>query len=252
MKIELLERIKNMQEPVPGERYYAITLTAYKDGRLHWSAQSSFYDVTMTTPRREQRVTCEVIPDKMIGIWRDLGQPYIVVTKDADFPILILLGGNALVQVDIVEKKLPFITEPTTVVPDGLLTTLPLTEVPQDQLQRAPTPKKRMAVLKRDDYRCRICGRRASDYVDIELNVHHIRPWEKGGLTKERNLITLCRTCHKGIDPHFEWNLYEIIDENVVIVPDVEKERHNLFEGIRNYREKVREIFQKIHREQHK
>jgi hypothetical protein len=30
-----------------------------------------------------------------------------------------------------------------------------------------------MDVLRRDDFRCQICGRRAADYVDIELHVHH-------------------------------------------------------------------------------
>lgn len=244
MNIKLQEKIKRMQQPVVGERYYAVTLTASKEGRLHWEAQSVFYGMTETTPPREQRVTCEVIPERMIDIWRDIGQPYIVVTTEDDFPILVLLGGNALVQVDLAKNKIPFITEPSTVVPDGIFTTQPIEEVPHDHLQRAPTPKKRMSVLKRDNYRCRICGRRAFDYVDIELNVHHIRPWGKGGLTKERNLITLCRTCHKGLEPHFEWNLYELIDENIILVPSAEEFRKQLFQGIINYRRKIQEIMQ--------
>lgn len=251
MKAKLREKIEGMQQPVAGERYYAVTITADQDGKLHWEAQSVFYGMTDTKPPREQRITCEVFPEKMIDIWRELGQPYIVVTTEEEFPVLVLLGGNALVQVDIAKSKIPFITEPSTVVPDGLFTTQPIEAVPKDQLQRAPTPKRRMGVIKRDNYRCRICGRRAFDYVDIELNVHHIRPWEKGGLTKEHNLITLCRTCHKGLEPHFEWNLYELIDENVILIPDVAETRRQLFEGIKNYRRKIQEILQSMKKSEH-
>ncbi|MFP6771619.1 MAG: HNH endonuclease [Alphaproteobacteria bacterium] len=69
-----------------------------------------------------------------------------------------------------------------------------------------------MRILERDDYRCCICGRRASDHVDIELHVHHIRPWGIGGLTVEKNLITLCHTCHNGLVPHHKPALFRIIE----------------------------------------
>lgn len=65
---------------------------------------------------------------------------------------------------------------------------------------RASTRKLRMEVLKRDDFRC-VCGRRASDHVDLELAVHHVIPVDDGGPTIESNLMTLCTTCHKGLDP---------------------------------------------------
>ena len=95
--------------------------------------------------------------------------------------------------------------------------------------------KNRMKVLRRDDYRCKICGRRSMDYVDVELNVHHIRPWSMGGLTKGNNLITICRTCHKGLDPHFDYKLYELIDSTIEI-PNVKSMREELIEGIKRYR----------------
>lgn len=68
-----------------------------------------------------------------------------------------------------------------------------------------------MDVLRRDDFRCQICGRRAADHVDIELHVHHILPYGMGGLTEPYNLITLCHTCHCGLDPHFEVRLLGMV-----------------------------------------
>jgi hypothetical protein len=28
--------------------------------------------------------------------------------------------------------------------------------------------------------------------------VHHIKPWEEGGISSPENLITLCASCHEG------------------------------------------------------
>ena len=45
-------------------------------------------------------------------------------------------------------------------------------------------------VLKRDQWRCQLCGRIG------ELQVHHIRMRSKLGDDIEVNLITLCARCH--------------------------------------------------------
>ncbi|WP_233899431.1 HNH endonuclease [Pseudonocardia dioxanivorans] len=57
-----------------------------------------------------------------------------------------------------------------------------------------------MHVLKRDGFRCVICGRRPRGHEDIELHVHHVLPWRFFDPTAEWNLATLCGTCHKGLD----------------------------------------------------
>src|SRR4030095_4455401 len=57
-----------------------------------------------------------------------------------------------------------------------------------------------------------LCGRRSIDHVDVEIHVHHIRPFGQRGITTAANLITLCHTCHKGLEPHYNWNLYEFTD----------------------------------------
>ena len=74
--------------------------------------------------------------------------------------------------------------------------------LPKSKLTHAPTKKLRMEVLKRDRVRCLICGRSPANNVDVELHLHHVIPWGVGGLTEEINLVTLCHTCHSGLDPH--------------------------------------------------
>ncbi|MBL8077712.1 MAG: HNH endonuclease [Anaerolineales bacterium] len=56
--------------------------------------------------------------------------------------------------------------------------------------------KLRFNVFKRDGYRCVICGRKAEDGIILEID--HIKPVSKGGLSDISNLQTLCMDCNRG------------------------------------------------------
>ena len=58
------------------------------------------------------------------------------------------------------------------------------------------TPSLRYDIMKRDGFRCCLCGRSADN--GIELEVDHIVPISKGGNTVYNNLQTLCRDCNRG------------------------------------------------------
>ena len=58
------------------------------------------------------------------------------------------------------------------------------------------TRSKRYDILKRDNFECKLCGRKAED--GIELEVDHIIPVSKGGKTVGNNLQTLCYDCNRG------------------------------------------------------
>ena len=51
-------------------------------------------------------------------------------------------------------------------------------------------------VMKRDGFRCVICGRSAKD--GVTLHVDHIIPVSKGVKTEMSNLRTLCSDCNLG------------------------------------------------------
>lgn len=66
-----------------------------------------------------------------------------------------------------------------------------------------PTVSK--AVMARDNYACRVCGKSSFSPVDssadfdkihFQLEVHHIIPRKDGGSDTFQNLITLCEDCH--------------------------------------------------------
>ena len=67
----------------------------------------------------------------------------------------------------------------------------------QIELERAlMTDSLRYDILRRDNFRCQICGATAQD--GVKLHVDHIMPVSKGGKTIKSNLRTLCERCNMG------------------------------------------------------
>ena len=56
----------------------------------------------------------------------------------------------------------------------------------------------RFLVMKRDNFKCCICGRSPATTPNLELHIDHIKPWSKGGETVIENLRTLCFDCNMG------------------------------------------------------
>ena len=56
----------------------------------------------------------------------------------------------------------------------------------------------RYQVLKRDEFRCVLCGRSPATTTGLELQVDHIDPWSKGGKTVIENLRAACKDCNLG------------------------------------------------------
>jgi len=56
----------------------------------------------------------------------------------------------------------------------------------------------RYEILKRDHFKCVICGASPSIKPECELHIDHITPFSKGGKTVKENLRTLCKECNLG------------------------------------------------------
>ncbi len=56
----------------------------------------------------------------------------------------------------------------------------------------------RFLVMKRDNFKCCVCGASPAKDPEVELHVDHIIPWSKGGETVIDNLQTLCSKCNLG------------------------------------------------------
>jgi len=224
-------------DPDLTRRYYAITILGTESG-VEWSCYSHWVAFTEDSPRREIREASIVIAKNLARTWRGLGESYVVVNSQNEMVIFLRLGGHALVERTVAQEVIPEFLAPRVVAQRSALGFTYVDSLPKSALNRAPTPTHRMRVLKRDDFRCRICGRRAADHVDVELHVHHIRPWGEGGVTIDSNLITLCHTCHKGLDPHFEWKLFDMASTTGKAF-DFEGQPERYKQGVVRYRQRM-------------
>ncbi len=241
---EIIRELKTIE---PGSRYYATTLLGTEDGKIEWSTFTGWVGWVNGKPGREIRQASTVYPDRMVELWDDLGETYVVVNNVAGLIIYRHVGGHALVKKEIADKHLAYIVSPRETAfngprKGGFRSTV---NIPDHAFKKAPRQKLRMHIIKRDRYRCRICGRRPDDYTDIELHVHHIRPWSNGGLTEDDNLITLCDTCHDGLDPHGEHSLFSLLEPGKWTLC-VDKSRRDYFEGVRRYREAAQLMFKEL------
>ena len=220
--------------------YYAITLLGTKDNKASWYTYSHWIGWVGDKPSgRELRKASIVNADYITESWQKIGQTYIVVNDLNSMMIFLNLGGNAVIEKAIAHSCIPEILEPNATAPVGPRGFVALSSFPESALKKAPTKKQRMNVLKRDKFRCRICGRTPDNYVDLELHVHHIRPWGEGGLTLDDNLITLCQTCHEGLDPHGQISLFEYLGVGSLL-PNREKRNQEYNEGVRFYRDFIK------------
>jgi hypothetical protein len=80
---------------------------------------------------------------------------------------------------------------------------------------RAPVPKRmRFKILRRDGYRCQLCGLTQQDGVRLEVD--HRVPVAKGGQTTHENLWTLCHPCNNG---KRDSDLHEVPAAGCEVVP---------------------------------
>jgi len=56
----------------------------------------------------------------------------------------------------------------------------------------------RFVVMRRDNFKCKNCGRSPATDPTIILHVDHIKAWANGGETVLENLQTLCSKCNIG------------------------------------------------------
>lgn len=56
----------------------------------------------------------------------------------------------------------------------------------------------RFIVMRRDNFKCKVCGRTPATDSSVTLDIDHIKAWSKGGQTILENLQTLCTKCNIG------------------------------------------------------
>lgn len=235
-------------EILTNAEYYALTLTVDEEGRLWQTTQTHFMGWANDNgkPGVELRAPSLVDPLEMIARWKAIGEfPTAVINNAAQYAqYYCYLGGNAVIERGLAEAQLPDRFRASPAVRMGMAAGFSGSkEDVRAAARRFPAPKSRMAVLRRDSYRCGICGRNAGDSLDLRLHTHHILEYAAGGPTLPWNLVTLCQTCHEGLGPEEQHHLYEKTDRSFSRLSSMSEE---YWAGVRRYRVAVAEQLTKI------
>ena len=223
---------------LPDAEYYSLTLIADERGRISRSTQTHFVGWADDRRSIELRAPSLVSTKQMIDLWESFSQAYVIVNTAPQLRTYLgMLGGHALVRRELA-VHLPRFLDRSPSVKEGVFNGFTgSSEALARAKRRHPAPRHRMNVLKRDMYRCRICGRTADDGVDIRLHVHHIRDYARGGPTLDWNLITLCQTCHEGLDEgDYAGSLHLYRHTGALEVSDAVDDTNGYYEGVRRFR----------------
>lgn len=155
--------------------------------------------------RISKNLTEEELFDNLLNVWQKLGrQPYY---QDMHQPLSICSAKPYVTKYgswyNALEKFVVYMNKD-----EEVSTIEEIKEVEQKQKYnekniKHKTPRNinlrlRYKVLKRDNFKCSICGRSPAKDINIELHVDHIIPYSKGGETVIENLRTLCSDCNLG------------------------------------------------------
>jgi hypothetical protein len=196
--------------------YYALSLFSDDGVNIYYDVHGTLWTgfAEVNGKQAELRKADIVLTEPYANHWKERGEPFSVVNDVDEFiDWFFKVGGHGFIQATVAEELMASMLEPSPAFIVGSIGFTGIRRIEEAAFKRAPTSKLRMQIVERDLYRCRICGRRPADHVDLELHVHHIRPFARDGLTIEENLITLCHTCHAGLDPHFRPQLFDLLPE---------------------------------------
>ena len=241
------EFARGLKEIRPEYTYFAAALLGSDTG---WNLAfdtcfAGFPEGTGPNKGVELREPVPIDPDRMTRLWDDVGQGWVVVNERAQLIWLFRFGGNALIAEEVAREHLAKFVEPIEVVSNGAVGFRRFDPAAREVTQRRPRPRQRARILQRDGHRCQVCQGQPSNDGDIQLELHHIRPFSMGGLTIDENLITVCHECHVGFDPHHQPGLFWLPDGHASRA----LEQHSTdahYQGVAAYRRRSARMFEAL------
>lgn len=197
---------------LPNHNYYCISLFADSDGKFQYQIMSRWVGFTQTKPQREIREASFVNAINIQNYFKSKGEPAFVINTKDDLKLFFLLtGGHGIIEEKLAKQFINSLLQPqifSFTFDNGWIS---VDSIPKKSFNRVADPKLRMKILTRDGRKCMICGASPAKNEHVELHLHHIIPFGVGGITDEKNLITLCHTCHKGLQPEMDYSLFDLI-----------------------------------------
>jgi|JI9StandDraft_1071089.scaffolds.fasta_scaffold25553_1 hypothetical protein len=214
--------------------YYSLFLGSDQNEKLIIETQTNWSGWEEVNGKKiEIREPAQINPKAYINLMKDVNWEIAIINNLEEIKYYLLLGGHAILAEELFEKYFRkfFENEPCSFT---LFNGFSSIKNIDEATQKNPKAKLRMKIFNRDNRRCQICGRSPHDYIDLELHIHHIFPWSMGGLTIEENLITLCKVCHTGLEPHYDFSLHNIISKELTEEDKIKLYRRNIGRNMSN------------------
>jgi hypothetical protein len=149
---------------------------------------------------RETHVSDEEYFANIEQLWEKLGrQPY---RSDIHKPFSSYSVGSYVHRFGTwrkaLEKFVAWVNKEGSVSSEAGIKSLKIEPTTRHKTSRTVTSRLRFLVMRRDDFKCKLCGASPAIKPGTNLEVDHIKPWSKGGETVIENLQTLCETCNIG------------------------------------------------------
>lgn len=107
-------------------------------------------------------------------------------------------GGCEIVVGELKDGVLISYDTPEETLPKEVIETLQKSTEYVHKTKRNIPVTLRYQIMKRDNFKCVLCGASPAKDPNIELHIDHIIPWSKGGESTIDNLQTLCSVCNLG------------------------------------------------------
>jgi hypothetical protein len=96
------------------------------------------------------------------------------------------------------EKFVAYINNEENISSEKAIQNLEIESYTRHKTKRNINWRLRFLVMRRDNFKCRICGKSPALIPGLVLEPDHIISWDKGGETIMENLQTLCNQCNIG------------------------------------------------------
>lgn len=96
------------------------------------------------------------------------------------------------------EKFVSYINKEKRVSSEEAIKNVKVEPVTKHKTSRTINWRLRFIVMRRDNFKCKACGRPPATDHKIILHVDHVKAWANGGETVLENLQTLCSKCNIG------------------------------------------------------
>lgn len=194
------------KKPVNNSDYYLVSIKRTSK-QVSYASFFSIWNNKIHEGKYDERKIDLIIPKTAIKKFEEANQKVGIIDTASELTGALRLGGHFLIEGGLMQENWSEILKPKIVVSSHSQGLLEYDRIVKPYLRRYADGKVRMEVLNRDKLKCRICGKSPDDERFLKLEIHHIKPWQEGGITEPSNLITLCHLCHEGV---------EIVDRNIL------------------------------------